>query len=50
MASTSKHVIQVLEALRQQNLHNTTYAKQALLAVSSSTIPRRDTLTTSAKD
>ncbi|DBA96523.1 hypothetical protein WJX77_003822 [Trebouxia sp. C0004] len=40
----------VLEALRQQSLHNTGYAKQALLAVSPSTIPRRDTLTTSAKD
>ncbi|KAL0054344.1 hypothetical protein WJX82_007434 [Trebouxia sp. C0006] len=40
----------VLEALRQQSLHNTSYAKQALLAVSPSTIPRRDTLTTSAKD
>jgi len=50
MASTSKNVIQVLEALRQQSLHNTGYAKQALLAVSPSTIPRRDMFTTSAKD
>jgi len=41
---------QVLEALRQHSLHTTGYARQALLAVSPATIPRRDTLTTAAKD
>ena len=41
---------QVLEALRQQSLHTTGYAKQALLAVSPAVLPRRDTLTSMVTD
>ncbi|KAL3132532.1 hypothetical protein ABBQ32_009074 [Trebouxia sp. C0010 RCD-2024] len=40
----------VLEALRQQSLHNTGYARHALLAVSPATKPRRDMLSTAAAE
>ena len=40
--------LQVLEALKLQSLHCSGYAKQALMAVSPATVPRRDTFTTPA--
>ena len=43
-------LLQVLEALRQQSLHATGYAKHALLAISPATQPRRDALSTFTRD